>query len=128
MRGGNHSGPTNLLDFELMLTLIILLPFLAAIGLVFVPVRFRFVMRLVALATTLVVALLGLLLFSRFDTGAEGYQFVTTIRFLGADALGIKCKLGVDGINIGLILMGAIVAFAAACVSWEIREREKEFY
>ena len=28
----------------------------------------------------------------------------------------------------GLILMGAIVAFAAACVSWEIKEREKEFY
>jgi len=24
--------------------------------------------------------------------------------------------------------MGAIVAFAAACVSWEIKEREKEFY
>jgi NADH-quinone oxidoreductase subunit M len=24
--------------------------------------------------------------------------------------------------------MGAIVAFAAACVSWEIRTREKEFY
>ena len=33
-----------------------------------------------------------------------------------------------DGINVGLILMGAIVAFAAACVSWEIKEREKEFY
>ena len=30
--------------------------------------------------------------------------------------------------NVGLILMGAIVAFAAACCSWEIKEREKEFY
>ena len=28
----------------------------------------------------------------------------------------------------GLILMGTLVAFAAACVSWEIKEREKEFY
>ena len=36
--------------------------------------------------------------------------------------------VGVDGINVGLILMGAIVAFAAACVSWEIKDREKEFY
>ncbi len=33
-----------------------------------------------------------------------------------------------DGLNVGLILMGAIVAFAAACACWEIREREKEFY
>ena len=36
--------------------------------------------------------------------------------------------MGVDGINVGLVLMGAIVAFAAACVAWEIKEREKEFY
>src|SRR5436309_4233054 len=110
------------------LTCIVALPLLAAIGLTFVPANFRFVMRLVALATTLVVALLGLLLFSRFDIGTEGYQFVTTIPLLGADGLGIHCCLGVDGINIGLILMGTLVAFAAACVSWEIEEREKEFY
>jgi len=29
---------------------------------------------------------------------------------------------------VGLVLMAAIVGFAAACVSWEIKEREKEFY
>jgi NADH-quinone oxidoreductase subunit M len=85
-------------------------------------------MRLVALATTLLVALLGVALFWRFATDTEGYQFVTTIPLLGADALGVRCTLGVDGINIGLILMGALVAFAAACVSWEIKEREREFY
>src|SRR5437667_9740787 len=113
---------------KLMLTLIILLPFLAAIGLMFVPGSFRFVMRLVALATTLLVALLSIALFWGFATDTEAYQFVTTIPLLGADALGIKCTLGVDGSNLGLILMGALVAFAAACVSWEIKEREKEFY
>src|SRR5438477_7943714 len=111
-----------------VLTAIVILPFLAAIGLAFVPVKFRFVMRLAALASTLLVALLGVALFWRFDAGAVGYQFVTTIPLLGADALGIKCRLGVDGLNVGLILMGALVAFAAACVSWEIQEREKEFY
>jgi len=110
------------------LSLIVLLPFLAAIGLAFVPRHYRFVMRLVTLAVTLAVALLGVLLFLRFDTGEAGYQFVTTIPGLGAKALGIQCVLGVDGINIGLILMGAIVAFAAACVSWEIQDREREFY
>src|SRR5262249_54325122 len=36
--------------------------------------------------------------------------------------------VGVDGINVGLVLMGAIVSFAAACCSWEINSREKEFY
>ncbi len=57
------------------------LPLLAAIGLAFVPVKFRFVMRLVTLATTLLVALLGVALFWRFATDTEVYQFVTTIPF-----------------------------------------------
>src|SRR5437016_4537729 len=110
------------------LTCIVALPLLAAIGLAFVPRNYRFVMRLVALATTLLVALLGIALFWRFNAAAEGYQFVTTIPLLGADGLGIHCRLGVDGVNVGLSLMGAIIAFASACVSWEIQEREKEFY
>jgi len=110
------------------LALIFVLPLLAAVALAFVPRNYRFVMRLVALATTLLVALLAVTLFWRFNADDAGYQFVTTIPFLGAESLGIHCRLGVDGINVGLILMGAIVAFAAACVSWEIREREKEFY
>src|SRR5262249_16053765 len=41
---------------------------------------------------------------------------------------GISFHVGVDGINVGLVLMGAIVAFAAACASWEIQTRQKEFY
>ena len=110
------------------LTCIVLLPILAAIGLVFVPRNYRFVMRLATLSTTLIVALLGMVLFWRFQTGEAGYQLVATIPWLGAESLGIQCRLGVDGVNIGLILMGALVAFAAACVSWEIQEREKEFY
>ena len=55
-----------------------------------------------------------------------GYQFEQHVPWVSA--LGISYHVGVDGINVGLILMGAIVAFAAACVSWEIKEREKEFY
>src|SRR5205807_8799172 len=43
-------------------------------------------------------------------------------------ALGIGYHVGVDGINVGIVLMGAIVALVAACVSWEIKTREKEFY
>ena len=57
---------------------------------------------------------------------ADGYRFVQQIPWV--ESLGISYHVGVDGLNVGLILMGAIVAFAAACCSWEIKEREKEFY
>src|SRR6266850_2526160 len=109
-----------------ILTLIICCPLLAAILLAFIPRNFRVVVRAVALAVTLLSALLAVTMFLQFRTGADGYQFQQQISWV--QALGISYHVGVDGINVGLILMGAIVALAAACVSWEIKEREKEFY
>jgi len=109
-----------------ILNLIILVPFLAALLLVFVPRELRFAIRLVALGATLVTLLLGLLLFVQFKTGLPGYQFELSVSWV--QALGIRYHLGVDGVNIGLILLATVVAFAAACVSWEIKSNEKEFY
>jgi len=113
------------------LTYIFLLPLLAAIALAFVPRNFAVIMRAVAVGVTFVTMLLAVLMFWQFNgatADANGYKFVSTIPGLGAESLGITCKLGVDGLNVGLVLMGAIVAFAAACCSFEIKTREKEFY
>jgi len=112
-----------------ILTLILGLPLLAAVGLAFVPRDYRFVMRLVALGATAASALLSVLLFLQFpgaELNADGYRFVQQIPWV--ESLGITYYVGVDGINLGLVLMGAIVAFAAACCSWNINTREKEFY
>src|SRR6188768_926281 len=113
------------------LTLIFALPLLAAIALAFVPRNFAVIMRGVAVGVTFVTMLLGILMFWQFNSAtadANGYKFISTIPWLGAESLGIACKLGVDGLNVGLVLMGTIVAFAAACCSFEIKTREKEFY
>ena len=113
------------------LTLIFALPLLAAIALVFVPRNLAIVMRAAAVGVTFVTMLLAVLMFWQFNgaaADANGYKFVSTIPGLGAESLGIACKLGVDGLNVGLVLMGAIVTFAAACCSFEIKSREKEFY
>src|SRR4051794_23382283 len=109
-----------------LLTLIIIIPLLAALALAFVPRSFSVVMRAVAVIATLLSALLAVLMFLRFQTGATGYQFEQQINWVAA--LDISYHVGVDGINVGLVLMAAIVAFAAACVSWEIKQLEKEFY
>jgi NADH-quinone oxidoreductase subunit M len=108
------------------LTFIIGWPFAAAVALAFVPRTFRVVMRGMAVGATLLSALLALKMFIQFSTGHAAYQFEQQISW--AENLGISYHVGVDGINVGLILMGAIVAFAAACASWEIKQREKEFY
>jgi NADH-quinone oxidoreductase subunit M len=108
------------------LTYLILWPLIAALALVFVPRTLSVVMRAVAILATFISALLAIKMFLKFHAGQAGYQFeqqVTWVRDLG-----ISFHVGVDGINVGLVLMAAVVAFAAACCSWEIKTRQKEFY
>jgi NADH-quinone oxidoreductase subunit M len=112
-----------------MLTSIILIPLLAALAVLLIPGNLRFLIRLVALGATFLSMLIAVWMFLGFDAaaaGAGGYKFVSKVPWVAS--LGIHYYVGVDGINVGLILMGAIVAFAAACCSWEIKTHDKLYY
>ncbi|HMJ91594.1 MAG TPA: hypothetical protein VK530_17355, partial [Candidatus Acidoferrum sp.] len=93
-----------------LLTYIILVPFIGALIVALIPRDYRFVIRIVALASSLVTMVLAIALFAKFDAGATGFQFVQKIPWV--PSLDLSFHVGVDGINVGLILMGAIVAFA----------------
>jgi NADH-quinone oxidoreductase subunit M len=108
------------------LSLTILFPLLGALIVALTPRNYRFVIRVVALAATLLTLLNAVFVFTQFQMGVAGYQLVQSASWV--PSLGISYKVGVDGINVGLILMGAIVAFASVCVSRNIVERSKEFY
>src|SRR5271154_2862844 len=101
-------------------------PLLAALVLVVVPRNYRVIIRAIAVLATLISAVLAVKMFCQFVSGHVGYQFEQQIPWV--ESLGISYHVGVDGLNVGLVLMGAIVAFAAGCCSWEIQTREKEFY
>jgi NADH-quinone oxidoreductase subunit M len=101
-------------------------PLLAALALVVVPRNYRVIIRAIALLGTFISMALAIKMFCQFVPNFDGYQF--TEQHAWVESLGISYHVGVDGLNVGLILMGAIVAFAAACCSWEIQSREKEFY
>jgi NADH-quinone oxidoreductase subunit M len=109
----------------MILTFIFGLPLLAALGLVFIPRPYRFGIRLVGIGVTFLSLVLAIIAFCAFPV-ATGFHFEQQVAWV--ESLGISYHVGADGVNIGLILMAAIVAFAAACASWEIKEREKEFY
>ncbi len=111
-----------------LLTYIILVPFLGALIVALIPRDYRFVIRLVALGSTLVSMILAIAMFAKFDsaTATNGYKFLQKTPWV--EALGISYHVGVDGINVGLLLMGAIVAFAATCVSHRIEKQAKMFY
>src|SRR5690242_21590995 len=101
-------------------------PLLAALALVVVPRNYRLIIRAVAVLATLISAVLAIKMFCQFVPGANRFQFEQQIPWV--PSLGISYHVGVDGINVGLILMAALVAFAATLCSWEIQSREKEFY
>ncbi|HAV64529.1 MAG TPA: proton-translocating NADH-quinone oxidoreductase subunit M [Verrucomicrobiales bacterium] len=111
------------------LTYIIGWPLLMAVILAFIPRNYRVLMRLGTLLATFLSLLVAVKMFVQFggaEVGLGGYRFVQQVPWV--ESLGISYYVGVDGINVGLILMGALVAFAAACVSWEIKTHEKEYY
>ncbi len=64
---------------------------------------------------------------ARFDTGRSGLQFVTDKVWIGA--LGIHYKLGIDGLNIALILLTTVL-FSASLIWASYREwdRPRIFY
>src|SRR5204863_3681066 len=79
-------------------------------------------------ASTLISMALAIAMFVKFDAAAatNGFKFIQHQPWV--QSLGISYYVGVDGINVGLILVGAIVAFAATCVSHKIETQVKEFY
>ena len=112
-----------------ILSFILLLPLLGAGLIALWPREQRVAIRAIALATTSLSMLMALWAFAGFTGAAEGLgSFKYVHRVAWVDALGIHYLVGADGINIGLILMAAIVSFAAVCVSHSIEERFKEFH
>jgi NADH-quinone oxidoreductase subunit M len=86
--------------------------------------------RLIGRATALgSVVTLGIAIsfLARFDTGASGLQFVTDKVWIGA--LGIHYKLGIDGLNIALIVLTTVL-FSASLIWAAGREwdRPRLFY
>ena len=110
-----------------ILTYIIASPLLAALLVLLIPRNYRFIIRLVALLGTGISLVLSVkMFFFDFVTGFTREQLQHKLTWI--PSLGINYHVAVDGINVGLILMGAVVAFAAVAISREIKHHEKEFY
>jgi NADH-quinone oxidoreductase subunit M len=107
------------------LLIIVLLPLLAAAAVGFMPGSQRRMIRGITLGASGLSLLCALIAFCTFKVGS-GLQFETKVVWV--ESLGLHFHLAADGINIGIVLMGAIVAFAAACCADDITHRVKEFH
>jgi len=65
-------------------------------------------------------------LWAKFDPARPGYQFVELRPWV--PAFGISWHNGVDGLNLPLLALTAVVYLTGVLVMWELKERVKEFF
>jgi len=82
--------------------------------------------RWTALWTSLIVLVLSLVLWVRFDQSDPGFQFVESISWLPEYNVGYK--MGVDGISVLFVLLSALLTPICILASWDaIQTRVREF-
>jgi NADH-quinone oxidoreductase subunit M len=108
-----------------MILFLPIIPFLGALAILLLPASGERMLRRITIACCSLSSLLTLFLFSRFDAGQAGYQFVHQFPWL--PQLGISYQVGVDGISMVLCLLHALVSFSGAVVSCWPKERLKEY-
>ncbi len=108
--------------------MILLLPWVplagALLGL-FISSKNEKLLKTIALTATAIPFFITLSFLWRFNAGAAGFQFVQTHAWL--PTLGIQYRLGLDGINMTLCLLHALVSFAGALVACAPKQRLKEY-
>ncbi len=109
----------NFTDLNL-LTLSMLLPLLGTAALAFVPKTNVLLTKQVALATTVLVAVVGIVMTISFDFNVTGFQFVESREWI--PAFGIKYALGIDGIALILILMSVLLTPIVVIAGWNESE------
>lgn len=117
-----------MIEWHGVLTSLILMPILGAIAIICSSKNEFITPRVIALIVTLFGFILSLAVYfgNAFNPLAAGFQFVDHIKWL--HSLGISYYLGVDGMNLPMVLLTGILGITAVLASWKIDKRPKEFF
>ena len=115
-----------------MLSLLIFLPFIAIFIIMALPMRRYYLHKVISLITTSIQLIVSVLLFILYKPG-KGVQFVEQYNWIEMN-LGSVGKftaqyfVGIDGINVSMVLLTAIVMFVGTIASWKIVENRKGYF
>lgn len=122
-----------------LLSLIVFIPLLVAIGLLFVPNEHKKVFRWTAVVATSIQLLLSLLLWESFDSTiqptkwSESFQFVEKLTWIrmdveGVGVLNVDYFVGVDGISLPLVVLASLILLIGTISSFSITEKVKGYF
>jgi NADH-quinone oxidoreductase subunit M len=109
-----------------VLSIITWMPFVGAVLIMFTARHRPLAVRLIALVTTAVSAVLSVFIYVAYDREAAGFQFYEKIPLV--PPLGISYEVGVDGISLLMVLLTSIIIIAGVFASWTVATRSQEFY
>jgi NADH-quinone oxidoreductase subunit M len=109
-----------------ILSVIVFTPIVAAILILLIPPNRKTEVRVTALAAATFAFILSAWVYFAYDKGVSGYQFVEKYEWL--PQLGISYIVGVDGMNVPLVLLTGIVMFTGVLISWGLDDRPREFF
>ncbi len=119
-------------DFnQIVLTLIFLSPVAAAVIILLTPKDKTMFVRVVAATATFISLAMAIYVFLAYDRNAAAtlpaaeYQFQAVAPWV--PSLGISYHVGVDGIGLVMVLLTGIVGFMGVLISWNIKDRIREF-
>ncbi|MEB3104952.1 MAG: NADH-quinone oxidoreductase subunit M [Cyanobacteriota bacterium] len=111
----------------MMLTLLLLIPLLGAVGLGLWPGNPDAAMvRRAAIALLVVQLLASLRVLLAFDPGVGGMQLQEGISWLGS--LGLEYRLGIDGLSMPLVLVNGALSLVAAIASRDVQARPRLYF
>lgn len=109
-----------------ILTSILLCPVIGLFLVLLTPPKQENTVRVISLLSSGASLVLSLWLCFHFDGKNPAFQFVEHVEWV--KSYGINYANGVDGLNIWMILLTAIVIFCGVLVSWTVTYRVKDFY
>ncbi len=108
------------------LTVLLLTNLVALLVIMFIPPERDKLIKQVSLFFAGITVVISLYLYITYDTSKGGLQFVE--RYLWVKSLGINYFVGVDGINLPMLLLTSVVLFTGVLTMWELENRVKEFF
>ena len=111
-----------------MLSLIIFLPLLGAIVIALTPASRVALIRGIALVFSVLALALSLVLYFGFNPHQSGLQFVEKATWVSLPSIGVNYFVGVDGLNLPMVLLTTLLSVMAILASWRIEVRPKAYF
>jgi len=110
----------------MVLSWLLLCPVIGLVVILALPRSAVQAIRLTAVAATGAVLCIAIGLLQGFDPAIAGIQFQERAAWI--PQIGIHYFLGIDGINLPMVLLTALLGLLACLSSWSISERQKEYF